>query len=207
MYFRRIQSREKIFQVSLFPFLPRSIRPESTAGNTKFLHGLSGKWSEHLTPYCDQLVILELPLEWSLVLPLLPPRQLPLRRSLQTLHPLHRPLRPSAINQAIPRHLVLQNFIHYLTMFSILWDYLPKPVLQTAGPKQPIKLDLSQDRLILMKTLSLASLVIITSSLVHSLTFPLIIFLIFFIDRSNDNTSTAATVYRASDSTRNAWFR
>lgn len=155
--------------MSLFPLPSRYLCPESEVGNTKFLHGLSGKWSEHLTPCCDQLEILELRLGWCLVLPLPPLRQLPFRRSLRTRHLLP-PLRLSGLNQVITS-LVLQNFIHYPTILSIPWDYLPKPALQTAELKQSIKVELLQDRLVLVKPPSLVSPVTITSSLVHAFAF------------------------------------
>ena len=148
-----------------FSLFSLGICPESETGNTKFLHGLSGKWSEHLTPCYDQLETLELRLGWCLALPLPPLKQLPFRRSLQTrLLLLHL---PSDLSQVISS-LVLQNFIHYPIILSILWDYLPKPVLQTAELKQSIKVEWLQDRLVLAEILSLVSPVTITLSLVHA---------------------------------------
>ena len=139
----------------------------------KFSHGLSGKWSEPLTPYCDPLEILELPLEWSLVLPLPPLRQLPLRRSLQNRLPLHQPHQQSSPIRPLAR----QNFIRYLIILSILWVYLPKPALQTAELNQSTKVESLQDRLILRKNPSSVSPATITSSLVHGLAFASITFL------------------------------
>jgi len=147
----------------------------------KFLPDLSGKWSERLTPFCDQLEILELHLGWCLVLPRPPIRRSPLRRSLQTRHLLHQSLQPSAIRHIITNRQPLQNFIRYPIILSILWDCLPKRALQTAELKQPTKVELLQDPLSLVKTLSSVSQVTITSNLVHGLAFAMIIFLIFWL--------------------------
>ena len=102
----------------------------------------------------------------------------------------------------LPTNLVitsldLQNFIRYPIILSILWDYLPKPALQTAELKQLIKVEWLQDRLVLVKTLSLVSPVTTISNLVHILPLHrLCLSNFFYIGRPNDNPPSTAIVYR-----------